>query len=333
MGDRNQADQRLLFMLRTCDRMLRDTVRALLGPKHTWGLSTAAERLSADLQSRLEDAFARTDRSRDSSEERPVFLLSAGWRSGSTLLQRMIMEHNADILMWGEPFAHANIHDHLLDQFRAFTRQWPPDAFFLSKMQINSISDTWTANLYPDVEHLITAHRSFYHRLFADPAVQAGRKNWGFKEVRLTIDHATYLRALYPHCKIVLLYRHPHDAYHSYSEWGLMWARTWPNFVSTPYAFGRIWAEMTRGYLDGSARVGALLIRYEDLDKPEAVARLESYLGWPVPRSSAMQRIGRTEDAPPPTPHLRQRSLPAIDRALLNLATRGVLQDAGYLRK
>jgi hypothetical protein len=320
-------------MLKTCDRVLRDAFRAFLGPRHTWGLSSRARRLSADLPSRLEDALARTSRSATPSGESPVFLLSTGWRSGSSLLQRMIMEHNEDILMWGEPFAHSNIHDNLLNQFRAFTRQWPPDGFFLSKMQIDRMSDAWTANLYPDVEHLLEAHRSFYRRLFADPAARAGRKNWGIKEVRLTIDHAFYLRALYPECKIVLLFRHPYDAYLSYREEGLSWAWAWPGFISTPYAFGRAWAEMARAYLDGHKRVDGLLIRYEDLDNPAEVARLEAYLGWPVPRSSEMQRIGRFKHSQPSTPHLRQEALPRIDRALLHLATRNVLGDAGYVHK
>lgn len=318
-------------VLKAFERVLRDSVRALLGPRSAWGISSRAKRLSADLPSRLADALSRTPAGNDPPEERPVFLLSAGWRSGSTLLQRMLMEHNEDILIWGEPFAHSNIHDNLLNQFRAFTRQWPPDIFFLSKMRMDRISDVWTANLYPDVEHLFDAHRSFYHRLFADPAAQAGRGNWGFKEVRLTIDHARYLRALYPKCRIVLLYRHPRDAYLSYREWGLAWARTWPvRFISTPYEFGRSWAEITSGYLDGHAGVDALLMRYEDLDNPADVARLEAYLGWPVPTSSEMQRIGRIKNSATTARHAPRRALPAIDRALVDLATRKVLARAGY---
>lgn len=320
-------------MLKTCDRALRDAFRSLLGPRHTWGLSSRARRVSTDLPSRLQDALARIPRSANPSGEQPVFLLSTGWRSGSTLLQRMIMQHNEGILMWGEPFAHSNIHDNLLNQFRAFTREWPPDGFFLSKMQIDRISDAWTANLYPDVGHLLEAHRSFYRRLFADPAAHAGRKNWGIKEVRLSIDHALYLRVLFPECKIVLLCRHPYDAYLSYREEGLSWAWVWPGFVSTPYAFGRRWAELARGYLEGHKRVDGLLIRYEDLDNSAEVARLQAYLGWSVPRSSEMQRIGRFKHARPATPHLRQKTLPGIDRALLHLATRNVLRDAGYTHK
>lgn len=324
---KNQTE---IEMLKMPDRALRSTVRALLGPRHTWGLSARAARLSADLPARLDDALARIPASPGPADEQPVFLFSAGWRSGSTLLQRMMMEHNKDILIWGEPFAHCNIHDNLLNQLRAFTRQWPQDDFFLSKMEISKISDAWTANLYPDVDCLFDAHRSFYRRLFHEPAARMGCNRWGFKEVRLTIDHARYLRALYPNCKIIFLYRNPLDAYLSYCDWGLVWARNWPTFISTPYAFGRSWAELTRGYLDGHAGVNALLIRYEDLDDSAAVERLQSYLGWHISRSSEMQRIARVKGSLPTTPHLRHETLPKIDRILLTLATRNVLRDAGY---
>lgn len=323
-----------MSVLKTFARVLRDGGAALLGHRSAWGIRSRAARLSADLPSRLQDALARTAAGSNPSQERPVILFSAGWRSGSTLLQRMIMEHNKDILIWGEPFAHSNIHDSLVNQFRAFTGQWPPSSFFLSSMRVGKISDSWTANLYPDVEHLFDAHRSFYQRLLRDPAVQAGRSSWGFKEVRLTIDHARYFRALYPQCKIVLLYRHPHDAYLSYRKWGLAWARTWPaRFIDTPYAFGRNWAQITRGYLDGWAGIDALLIRYEDLDNAVDLARLESYLGRHVPSSSAMRRIGRAGDDPPTGPRPGRSTLPRIDRVLLNVATRHVLRDGGYARK
>ena len=35
-----------------------------------------------------------------SSEDAPIFILSAGWRSGSTLLQRML---TPECLIWGNP--------------------------------------------------------------------------------------------------------------------------------------------------------------------------------------------------------------------------------------
>ncbi len=310
-------------------RPIRDTLRAILGPRHTWGLGPGAKRLSADLPARMRDALARASEAARHHEAQPVFVLSAGWRSGSTLLQRMIMEHNADVLLWGEPYSHANIHDGLLNQFRAFTDRWPLESFFVSSLSLKNPSDTWVANLYPDVDQLLKAHRSFYEALFAEPAREAGRANWGLKEVRLGIDHATYLRALFPKCRIILLYRNPRRAYQSFREWNSAVARRWPDFIATPYAFGRSWAELTRGYLEGHQRVQGLLIRYEDLDDRDQVDRLQAYLGWPVPRSSEMRRI-LEPGTDPQTRRMPRRRLPAADRVLLDLATRHVLRDAGY---
>jgi hypothetical protein len=234
--------------------------------------------------------------------------------------------------MWGEPFPHCNIHDGLVNQFRAFTSQWPPRPYFLSGMKLQDPSDTWVANLYPDVDDLLKAHRSFHHTLFAEPAHKAGWKNWGLKEVRFTIDHASYLRVLYPRSKIILLYRNPYDAYLSYSHWNTTVFRTWPDrFVATPYAFGRNWAELTRGYLEGHKKVDAHLVKYEDLDSPDAVGQIQTYLGWPVPRSSEMRRI-REPDYSKAARKPKRKSLRATERAMLNLATGSVLGEAGYSR-
>lgn len=311
------------------NRFFKNIVRALVGPRDTWGLVSQTRREAGNLPARLHDALRRTSQKAILDDEQPVFVLSSGWRSGSTLLQRMIMRNNSDLLLWGEPFAHCNVHDGLINQFRAFTSQWPLDRWFLSGMKLKNPSDTWVANLYPDVDDLLKAHRSFHDALFAEPAHRAGCKTWGLKEVRFTIDHATYLRALYPKCKIVLLYRNPCDAYLSYSRWDAAFFRTWPDrFVPTPYAFGRNWAELTRGYVEGHERVDALLIKYEDLDSPDAVGRLQSYLGWPVPRSSEMRRIRELDSQADRKP--QRKSLRTMERAMLNLATRSVLRVAGY---
>jgi Sulfotransferase family len=311
---------------------LKKIVRATVGPRYTWRLASQNRRQAADLTARLQDALRWTSEEARSDEEQPVFVLSAGWRSGSTLLQRMIMDSNPDLLLWGEPFPHCNIHDGLVNQFRAFTSHWPPRPYFLSGMKLSDPSDTWVANLYPDVDDLLKAHRSFHRTLYAEPAHRAGWKSWGLKEVRFSIEHAAYLRALYPQCKIVLLYRNPADAYRSYSHWEATVFRTWPDrFVATPYAFGRNWAELTRGFLDGYKRVDALLIRYEDLDSPEAVEGMQRYLGWPVPRSSQMRRI-REPDYSRAARKPQRNSLRATERVMLDLATRAVLREAGYSR-
>lgn len=306
-------------------RPVKDIARALLGPRGTWNIKGRSRRLSADLPARLRDTLARTSVEARACAEQPIFLLSAGWRSGSTLLQRMIMEHNEGVLIWGEPFDHSNIYDGMLGQFRAFTDQWPMERFFLSHGKERNLADEWVANLYPDVDCLLSAHRKYFDCLFGEPARARGRVGWGLKEVRLTIDHARYFRALYPNCRILLLYRNPRDAYLSYRNLEAGWFRSWPDApVTTPYAFGRHWAATTRGFIDGCREVEGLLVRYEDLDNPADVERIAKYLGWPVSRSSSLQRrtIGASQG--------NTTSLPGIDRFILDLATGRTRRDAGY---
>ena len=310
---------------RLLPRPLKTLLRALFGPVGSWHLKDHSRRASADLQACLQEALARVSPETRECGEQPIFLLSAGWRSGSTLLQRMLMEHNQDVILWGEPFDHCNIHETMASQFRAFTAQWPFERFFLSARQHRNLSDEWVANLYPDVDYLLNAHRRFFDGLFGEPARATGRTRWGLKEVRLTIDHAMYFRALYPKCKIVFLCRNPHDAYLSYRRVEAGWFRRWPDhLVNTAYAYGRHWAETTRGFVAGQEQVNGLMIRYEDLDNPADVARLSNYLGWPVSRSSSLQRRDFTKQGG------KGVKLPRLDRAILDLATGQTRKDAGY---
>lgn len=237
------------------------------------------------------------------------------------------MENNQNIIMWGEPFSYANIYDNMMDQFRSFTDKWPLSNHFFSHKQRGKLSDEWIANLYPDVDFLIMAHRQYFASLFAEQGRQIGRSQWGMKVVRLTGDNALYFRFLYPRCKILLLYRDPRDAYSSYRKLRTAWYRKWPTRpVATPYSFGKNWAEMTRSFLAQHREANALLVRYEDLNDSSAVKRIQDYLGWPVPLSSQLRRLGGGEvkDA------THYAKIPRLERALLELSVGQTLRDAGY---
>ena len=79
------------------------------------------------LANAIKTIVARWPQVQSPSTDEPVFVLAAGWRSGSTLLQRMLMRH---CLVWGEPFGRAMLIDSLAQPLQTFTDTWPPDGMF-----------------------------------------------------------------------------------------------------------------------------------------------------------------------------------------------------------
>ena len=307
---------------------VRSIVRAFLGPRHTWSYTRSAARLSADFDARLDDLFSRVSENTQTCDERPVFIFSAGWRSGSTLLQRMLMQNNENILMWGEPFHLCHIFDGLANQFRAFTPEWPNASHFLGGRARGRLSDQWVANLYPDVDDLVRAHREFLRALFVEPANRAGASRWGIKVVRLSITHAKYLKKLYPRSKSIFLCRDPVHSYASYRKVFDAWFERWPDkVVATPYAFGKHWARLTEGFLAGYDVVDGVFGRYEDFDIANHVDRLSEYLGWQVSQASSMTRIvdgGAGKVGQP------EATVPYLEKQIIRAVTSGVRRLVGY---
>jgi hypothetical protein len=225
----------------------------------------------------------------------PVFLFSAGWRSGSTLLQRLLMS-DPGLLLWGEPYDECGIIQALAATVRGFRTSWPPTEYYYGGSRPGG--GDWVANLFPGVDSLAAAHRAFFDTAFAEPARRAGASRWGIKEVRLSVEHAHYLRWLYPRASLVFLYRNPLRAYESYCGHGRDWYDTWPDKpVFTPAAFGRHWKMLAQGFLDGADRLGALVVRYEDLvaGAPGVVEAIERHAGVTVQRSILGDKVGSSE--------------------------------------
>lgn len=225
------------------------------------------------------------------SEQQPVFIFSAVWRSGSTFLQRLTSS-NKDIFIWGEPYRRSAVVTSLAGQFRAFTAKWPMDRYFVSAFLDDDFTHQWTANCYPEMQDFLDAHVAYFERLFMRPAAALGKQRWGVKLVTLSVDHAHYLRWLFPRARFIFLIRNPYDAYRSYRPWG-NWYLAWPNEpVFTASAFGKLWKRLADDYIRHHEEVDGLLLQYESLHESSTVARLSDYLGFETAAPDSLARIG-----------------------------------------
>lgn len=304
-------------------------VQALIGKPHVLANQGALRRRPPTLGKAIAAVEASLGAATDSPEDDPLFVFSAGWRSGSTLLQRLIISTEEDFL-WGEPYDLCDLVRRLAESLRPFGTGWPPANYLyetpatsdLHNSTGRELAERWIANLYPSVSTLIDSHRTLVRTLLSPPKGLSS-VTWGMKEVRLSADHALYLRLLFPRARFVFLVRHPADAYASYKR-SLEWFDEWPDQqVRTPRAFGRMWSRLAASFFDHRDDSQTLLLRYEDLvEGGEAIPRLEEILGRSVNQSVLANRVGGTNPG--------QATLGPVERRILSRYTGRVAHPLGY---
>jgi hypothetical protein len=277
-------------------RMLRYLMSALQGPAQARAAHRQALSVHPGIASGIERLHTVCPAGDIEDDEEPIFLFSAGWRSGSTLLQRLIMS-DSRVLIWGEPYDECGMIQVLANTTKAFRADWPPAEYYYDGRPPDDLTADWIANLFPSLVDFHRGHRAFFDVMFSVPAKRAGVPRWGLKEVRLGIEHGFYLRWLYPKARFVLLYRNPLDAYRSYARYGRSWYDTFPDSpVFTPTAFGDHWRRLMQGFLQDAKRLDALMVRYEDLiGSHPPIDEIEAHLGIRTNRVVLEGKVGSSE--------------------------------------
>lgn len=258
----------------------------------------------------------------------PVFLFSAGWRSGSTLLQRLLCSTN-ELVVWGEPLGNSAVVANLASTLTHFTDKWPADEFFSHAHDIESFSSSWIANVTPEMEVFKAAHKAFLDTWLAQSAKDTyGIAKWGLKEVRLTIEHAKYLKWIYPNAKFIFIYR---DLFAAYRSWrGNQWEDSWPGYFTwSPVSYARHWKLLLSGFFDGYEEVDGVLIKYEELVSGNIdLQELARHIGIDQIDTTVLDKRIASPDE-----NKKNRSkwrLTIIEKQLMKIVAGKLMRKAGY---
>jgi hypothetical protein len=269
----------------------------------------------------------------------PVFVLAGGGRTGSTLLQRLLIS-TREVMIWGE---HGGVLLDALNRFVAGMEQWfASDAGAASHLTqfMQKGWDSWIPNMNPPQEAFVEGARAALLRSLAVPAAELGYRRWGFKEIRYIGGAIALLKTLFPDARIVVLVRHPEASLRSIKATAFYAS----DYEARPEIFLARWAEASSSLARACAPgTSVRLWRYEDIvaDPEAAIVSLAEHVAVDAARfdRSTMKTYirgyaGRAERASdsyavgkekPPT------ELDNPDRAALDLPqVRNAAAELGY---
>ena len=255
-----------------------------------------SENLTLPSARQLAQALAAMRTSSDDSiegeiAEAPVFVLSTGWRAGSTLLQRILVT-DPRLLVWGEPLGEMMMVSRIAEMLSDSLSPRDLDLWYKQDgVPLSSLPTSWIAALSPPANDLRSALRLLFCQWLAEPARRQGFTRWGLKEVRLGATEATLLHWLFPRARFVILSRHPYDCYQSFADsgWEYLYYRHPEVRIDTIAAFARHWNRLALDWSQLPAGFPGFRIKYEDLINGKVdFRRLEAWLGIEIHEERAL---------------------------------------------
>ena len=193
--------------------------------------------------------------------ERPIFVFASGWRSGSTLLQRLLCSHR-DIHIWGENRGTCDA----LERLHGEILRLQPLSDYASREFTALGTNAWTAMLNPPADAFLAGIVALLDRYFGYPVRRMGKSRWGFKEVRHGVQTVRFLLRLFPDARFLLLVRDPRQCLASAR------ATAVPNQtdgllaeIGEASVFLEHWARIAASFLEPLDRRLAMTVRYEDV--------------------------------------------------------------------
>ena len=260
------------------------------------------------------------------SLEKPVFIFSASWRTGSTLLQR-VLNTDAELLVWGEPnflWGFGQAYFQGKEHFEASLWQ-------RKEIKNKGLANAWSPVLSPKPEMMTKAARSFMDVMYSSELAELGKLRWGFKEVRANAyRNARMMRELYPQAKIIFHYRDPFETFGSVRKADFYESFKWP------YQPVRIWAENVKDFIEAkdANELNAFYITHEELtgnDQNRVVKSLFDYVEIPFNSELTIKpisnKVGGSLGKTPLEPEVKQR----IEEILVEVMGLGFAK--GFIQK
>ena len=195
----------------------------------------------------------------DPNLARPIFVFASGWRSGSTLLQRLLCSH-PQVMIWGE---NRGLIRHLAEGLRAVDSLQEWSARHRAAHRERG-ANAWMPLLNPPLSELERGLRDLLRRYYEAASHEEGATRWGFKEVRYDASEAAFLHRLFPGARFLFLVRHPSDCLAS-ARGTMREGRGLLVESGGPRAFIDQWVRIVESFHDGATDLPRHLLLYEDL--------------------------------------------------------------------